>query len=167
MSIEEAMEFLKNHQPMPSDEDLTQEIIDKYDEVRKLFLANRVPECVPLFLNSFGDWDGFGVYQMIEDVIKKFEYSEVVPHIQKALKSQHRSVRYWNSQISAIFPSEELIKPLGDLLKDDDCDVKYASLTALSQIHNDFVRNLVRAFQKSETDFELLELAEEISTGYK
>jgi hypothetical protein len=62
MNIDEAITFLKNHQPMPSDVDLDKETINGYDEARKVFLFNRAPECVPLFLNSFGEGDGFGVY---------------------------------------------------------------------------------------------------------
>jgi len=162
MNIDEALKFLKNHQPMPSDKDLDKETIDRYNEVRKIFLFNRVPECVPLFLNSFGERDGFGVYQLIEDVIRKFDDSEVIPHLSAALKSDLRSVRYWNTQIAALFPSIELIEPLVGLLSDEDFDIKYASLTALSQINSNKVINIVKEFQKKEEDSELRELAQEI-----
>jgi len=49
----EAIEFLKHHQPLPDDNELTKEIIDNYDEVRKFFKSNPDEICIPLFLNSF------------------------------------------------------------------------------------------------------------------
>jgi hypothetical protein len=38
MTQEEALNFLKEYQPMPKDEDLSEELIRKYDEVRQFFL---------------------------------------------------------------------------------------------------------------------------------
>ena len=35
-----AISFLKEHQPMPSDDELTEDEIGKYEEVRKFFLNN-------------------------------------------------------------------------------------------------------------------------------
>lgn len=74
----EALDFLKQHQLMLSDLEIEKSIIDKYDEVRKYFLKNRNPECVQLFLNSFGEISGFGVYQLVEDVIRKYNADEVI-----------------------------------------------------------------------------------------
>lgn len=59
---EMALMFLTNHQPMPKDQELNESLISEYDEVRKYFLANPTQECLPLFLNSFGEYDGCGVY---------------------------------------------------------------------------------------------------------
>ena len=36
----EALSFLQEHQPMPKDNELTQVIINKYDEVRGFFINN-------------------------------------------------------------------------------------------------------------------------------
>ncbi len=67
MTVEEALLFLEQHSPLPSDEDLSDEIIESYDEIRELFLANPDPRCIEPLLNSFGDGSGFGVYQMMDD----------------------------------------------------------------------------------------------------
>ena len=47
----EAFSFLESHQPMPSDEKLTEIEIKKYEEVRTFFINNPDEQCVPLFLN--------------------------------------------------------------------------------------------------------------------
>lgn len=52
---------------MPNDYDITQELINKYNNVRLYFSANPAEEAIPLFLQSFGEGDGFGVYQLVED----------------------------------------------------------------------------------------------------
>jgi hypothetical protein len=65
MNKEKAIEFLKKHQPMPDDDSLSTELINEYDMVRKYFLMNPDEECIPLFLNSYGKIDGYGVYKLI------------------------------------------------------------------------------------------------------
>ena len=162
MDVKEALEFLKKHQPMPADRDLDKEVIGKYDEVRNLFLVYREPECVPLLLNSFGEREGLGVYQLVEDVITKYDNDEVVPHLKSALKSSFRSVRYWNAQIATYFPSIEIFEPLVELLDEDDIDIKYAVLTALAQFESNKVISIIKDFKEKETDLELQELAQEI-----
>ena len=69
---EEALKFLEAYQPLPSDSELSKNIniLNIYNEVRKYFLTHYDPRCIPLFLNSFGGRNGFGVYQLIEDVLK-------------------------------------------------------------------------------------------------
>ena len=69
MTDNEAIEFLKTVQPLPDDSELSEELIAQYDEVRKHFIKSPNELAVPLLLNSFGDGDGFGVYQLVEDAI--------------------------------------------------------------------------------------------------
>ena len=65
MTKDDALNFLLRYQPMPSDKDLTQDIIDKYDDVRKFFIKNPDRKAIELFLRSFGEGDGRGVYQLV------------------------------------------------------------------------------------------------------
>ena len=44
----EAISFLQEHQPMPKDNELSDEIINKYDEVREFFVNNPNNQCIPL-----------------------------------------------------------------------------------------------------------------------
>ncbi|WP_253947920.1 hypothetical protein [Paenibacillus ehimensis] len=80
---------MKDNHPLPKDSEERFDIIKKYDEVRIHFLNNPDPKCIPLFLNSFGEGSGIGVYQHIEDVLLKYSTEEVLPYLISALKSEH------------------------------------------------------------------------------
>jgi len=94
MTVDEGLAFLQTHQPMPDDTALSEELVRVYDEVRRLFIDHPDARCIPLFLTSFGDGDGFGVYQLVEDVLRHFSRDTVVPHLKKALTHGRRSIRY-------------------------------------------------------------------------
>lgn len=152
MTEAEALQFLSEHQPLPSDDALDSKTIKKYDEARQFFLENPSRKCIPLFLGSFGEGDGLGVYQMIEDVISKYDSDDVIPHIVVNLKSEIPSIRGWNAEIAAGFPSVELIDPLADLLAVDDHDLKYAAITALEQIDDPGAIHVLRGALATEQD---------------
>jgi hypothetical protein len=132
-------DFLRQHQPLPDDANLSKEVIRQYDEVIQYFLAHPAPECVPLFLNSFGKGDGFGVYVMVEEVIRQFPTEQVVPHLIEALANPLPGVRYWSAQLAANFSNSELIEPLTRLLQNQDEDIPFAAVTALEQIGGESV----------------------------
>lgn len=138
----EALSFLKEHQPMPKDNLLTKEVIEKYEEVRVFFLNNPAEECIPLFLNSFGGKDGLGVYQMVEDVIMMYDKEVVLQYILNTFDSLYVSVKYWCVQISSGFPDASLFCPLVKLLQSEDVDIKTATVTVLAQLAlNDIYTN--------------------------
>lgn len=162
MTRKEALDFLRQHQPLPADKDLSREIVDKYDESRKYFLANSDPVAVPLLLNSFGEGSGFGVYQLVGDVIAKLPNEIVVPHLAAALESEHRGIRYWNAQIAARFPEPELTPSLAKLLLEPDHDLRYAAITALEQIGDETAMVVLREALRSEMDEEIRDLLREV-----
>lgn len=164
MTREEALNFLKKHQPMPADVDLSEELIKKYDEVRKYFLHNKCTECIPLFLNSFGYINGFGVYQLVEDVILNFSEEDVVPHIIKALDSKEYSIRFWNVQIAANYPIPELLPSFKKLLNEKDFDIKYNTLTAIDQYSLILIKPILEEYLQREDDEELKEYTKNILT---
>lgn len=155
MTRQEAIEFLKQHQPLPADENLSREVIDTYDEVRKYFVANPDSEAVPLLLNSFGQGSGFGVYQLVEDVLAKLPKEAVIPHLARGLGSHQHGVRYWNAQIAARCPDPRLVPHLANLLQEPDHDLRFAVVTALEQIADDSALDVLRGALESETDEEL------------
>ncbi|MBP1590663.1 MAG: HEAT repeat domain-containing protein [Oscillospiraceae bacterium] len=152
MDKETALNFLKHHQPMPNDDLLDKKTIFMYDEVRKYFLNNPDDECLPLLLNSFGEYNGFGVYQLVEDVILKFDHKKVVNCLLEALKSHHKGVKYWCIQICASFPDTRLIFSLNDLLNDPNEDIRISVITALSQIQDEKVILLLKDNLKNENN---------------
>lgn len=162
MTTEEALLFLEQHQPMPSDSELSQEEIKKYDDVRRFFMNEKDARCIPLFLNSFGYIDCFGVYQLVEDVICQFSTEEVIPHLKDALNSKQYSILYWNAHIASSFPSNELLQQLQNLLLEKDFDLKFATLTALGQFDKSLSEPIVRSFLKMEQEQELIDIANDI-----
>jgi len=162
MTHDEAIQFLRAHQPMTPTDQIKDADAQTYNEVRRFFLSSPDKACIPLFLNSFGDGDCFGVYQLVEDVIAPFEAGAVVPHLAMSLRSPHRSIRYWSAQISTRFPSFKLIDALAELLREDDFDLRYASVTALEQIGGERVRDVLQAHRSQEDDDEIVELIDEV-----
>lgn len=155
MNTDEAIEFLSKNQPMADDKDLDQETISTYNLVRTYFLTNYDERCVRLFLNSFGQGSGFGIYQLVEDVIEKYDKKIVVPQLIEALKSKHKSVKYWSGQIAASFPDKRLLEPLKSLLNSDDFELMSASAMALAMIDD---KSIIEIFQKKLKDVEDKEL---------
>jgi len=164
MNLFEAIDFLKENQPLPDDRVLetNSEILEKFNEVRKYFLENPNPICISLFINSFGNGSGFGIYQLIEDVLLMYSSGQVIPHLIKGLKSQKYGIKYWSTQIASSFPNNKLIDPLAKLLKDKRSDVRYAAIVALAEIDDKRALDLIKNAQKLEEDTEVLELIEEV-----
>lgn len=164
----EAFSFLKEHQPMPNDDELTKQEIEKYEEVRRFFLDNVDEQCIPLFLNSFGGKDGFGVYQMVEEVILMYDKKVVLPYILNAFDSPCEYVIYGCVQIASNFPDVDLFIPLVEILKKyEDEDIKAATITALAQLAlndirtNDVIDVLINEIETISDD-EVKEFAEEV-----
>lgn len=136
MNKDEALQFLSEHQPMPSDKLLTQELIDKYDDVRRFFIEHPAKEAISLFMKSYGDGDGWGVYQLVEDVFYKCDSDDVVMSISNILENPliTKGVRYWVTQLAASFPDKKLINGLNISLSSDDSDIYEAAVIALDII---------------------------------
>ncbi|EHM44226.1 hypothetical protein [Hafnia alvei] len=132
----DAIEFLKLHQPMPADYDITQELIDKYDDVRLYFVAYPDKNAIPLLMRSFGSGDGFGVYQLVEDVFYKCDFNDVIENIAIILEdtSTIKSVRYWVTQLAVTFSDKRLINGLNISLRSDDEDISFVAASALEFI---------------------------------
>lgn len=163
MNAEEGLEFLREHQPMPDDSELDTATIRRYDEVRKYFLANPDAQCVPLFINSFGFIDGFGVYQLVEDVLLKFPRSEIVPHLVAGISSDRHPVRYWSAQMAGSFTDDVLMAPLANLMEtDDDFDIRDSAVRSLALIGGVGARELLEKQLAREEDSELKDVIEEV-----
>jgi len=162
MTRDEAISFLRQHQPLPdvsSDEKLHVGLRETY-----WFLKANPPdrEALPLLVNVFGDGSAGGIYQVFDDLLAKYDKEDVVRELAKALASKHRSVRYWNAQMSASFPDERLAQPLADLLGEDDFDMRYAAITALEQIGLPAARRALTEALQRETDDELRTLLQDV-----
>ncbi|EOG1985568.1 TPA: hypothetical protein ACKRFJ_001747 [Proteus mirabilis] len=133
MTTDEALQFLSNHQPMPSDNDLTEELINQYDIVRRYFISYPDDRAISLFLRSYGEGDGWGVYQLVEDFFYKCRIEKVKQEIKNVLEdiTVPKSVRYWVTQVSVAFCDNSMIKGLKISLNYDDVDIRDAAESAL------------------------------------
>lgn len=136
-----------------------------YDDVRRFLAASPDITCIRPFLGAFGDGNGWGVYQLAGGVLRSHPRNEIDEALAEALTSPHRSVRYWNAQLAAEFPSVMLVPMLLRLLDEDDRDLKYAALTALEQSSDASVASELEYFIRREPDEELRELAREVADG--
>jgi hypothetical protein len=158
MEVETALVWLGKHQPLPTDQEMVQEIADQFDEIRKLFLTHSDSRCIPLFLNVFGGRNGWGMYQLVEYVLLKYPTHEILPHLLEALKSPNQYVRQWCAQIASNFPDSSLVSPLATLLGDQDEDVKSGAVIALQEIQDIRVRSILEVYLEHEEDESLREL---------
>lgn len=139
MNKTEALNFLSLHQPMPDDLDITQELIDQYDDVRQYFAQNPDNDAIPLLMRSFGSGDGLGVYQLVDDIFYKCDYECVIENIVEILTdpSTIKSVRYWVTQQAVNFSDARLIDGLNLSLQSDDDDICCMAEIALRIIFED------------------------------
>lgn len=134
MTKDEALYFLKSHQPMPGDENLSSELIGVYEEVRVFLKNNPDNRCIPLFLNSFGGKAGYGVYQMVDEVICMYDKDIVLPYIMDAIQVDNVNIQYHAIEFAADFPDKRLYPLLSKSLNNADEDVVMASVIALAQL---------------------------------
>ncbi|AOE59164.1 hypothetical protein RYA05_19950 [Pseudomonas syringae pv. actinidiae] len=121
---------------MPTDSQITQEQAKTYDEVRICFIKNPDSKSIELFLRSFGDGDGLGMYQLVEDVFYQCEKSDVVSGIQTVLEdlSIPDGVRYWTTQAAAAFPDDVLRNGLSLSLASSIEDIREAAELAVEML---------------------------------
>ena len=162
MNKEIAIAFLRTYQPMPDDQDLSDELIRKYSKVRKYFKAHPTPDCIPLFLNSFGNGTVSGQYQLVADVLTQFENDKVVPHLAKALTSDRLPQVSWAAEISAYFPSPNLVPALKTLATHTDVDIRLFAIVALDSNQMEDLDSFLTRLYASEEDELVLEILEDI-----
>ena len=166
MNEKEASIFLEENQPLPDDEKLSEDLINKFVKVREYLISNPAPKFIPLMLNVFGDGSGFGTYQVCDDFFNKFEKNEIVPHLAKALKSQQRGVRYWASQWAMDFPDKRLVPLLHNMLNDLNSNCHYFAIASLEFIWKEEECNealdIIRSLKGKFADPEINELIDGI-----
>ncbi|UYK87519.1 hypothetical protein [Xanthomonas sacchari] len=132
----DALTFLRAQQPLPDDDQLTQDLIDAYDAARRLFLAAPDHAALPLFLRSFGKGDGWGVYPLVEDLFHACSRGEAIVAIREALEDPLLSdrSRYWVTQLAAAFADPTMRTGLALSLRSESADTREAAQVALERV---------------------------------
>jgi hypothetical protein len=157
MTTPEALAFLQAHQPMPDDErlNLQPELMRAYDEVRQYFVEHPDPRCVPLLLHSFGGWNGFGMYQMVEAVFFQLDEQVVTQALRTNLQEVTRlrpGTLYWNVAQCLAFPHPGMLPTLAQVLNHSLSDIRMMAAYALGQLEADTVASILRQQLAVEDD---------------
>jgi hypothetical protein len=162
MTVEEALAFLSQHQPMPSDRDAPDGLFDRYNQVRRYFQEHPDVRCLSLFLGSFGNGNGRGNYQLVEDVFRRFGAADAIPRLNEALTFGTSAARYWAAQIACIYRSTDLVDGLAVCLRDRDPAVRYMAVVCLEQIGDAKSKEALRCLQNVESEKDIMELLEDV-----
>ena len=103
---------------MPEDEKLTQKVIDEYASVVDFLKTSRSfdKEIMFFVMNSFGEYDGAGMYEEVINLLKESPEDIIVPLIKLGLKSSSMGTRYWSTILSLSFPDRILLHELKENL---------------------------------------------------
>jgi hypothetical protein len=138
MTRTEAIEFLKAHQPMPSDRAISDEEGRLFAETLRHFEAQPEEVCIPLFVGSVSGDTGLGMYQQIRFVFQRFPLAMVGPHIRAALRSPDPGVRAWAVDWALDCPWSELLPDLQRICtSSEDEDAHELAHAAMERIRND------------------------------
>jgi hypothetical protein len=139
-SSESALAFLKQHQPMPEDAALDEDLIRRFDEVRRHFEEHPDPRCVPLFIGALrSDSSGFGVYQLLDGLLAVHDQDIVVEALRAALRSP-TAARSWAMEFACDYGDDELKQIAEGLLDDHDEDVRYWARAYVDEFYELSVR---------------------------
>ena len=119
-------------------------------------------DSIDLFLNSFGEGSGFGVYQLIEDVMFANAADDVVPRLNLAMQSKSKPVMYWCTQIAANFPDEQLHDGLKIALEDENVDIREAAITAIEAMGGNTARSFLKARLDREEEADVKVLIQDV-----
>jgi hypothetical protein len=158
----EAIQFLTQHQPLPPDRELSEELISKFDEARLALQADPDPRGLRLLLGALGEGSGFGVYQLIPDTLHAYPRSDVVAAIEQALRSPLPSVRSWAMEFALDYADLKLVPGALKLLESDDRDARFFAASFLVDVGPaPETRAALEAAARRETDLEIREILHE------
>jgi hypothetical protein len=163
MNAQEAIDFLKAHQPMPSEERRHNDLFSRLEEVRKYFASCPDDRSVHLFIGALGPGDGNGIYPMIEDVLRAHSPDIVMAELKVGLRSLHPSVRYWSAQFAAGYPNADIAEDLISAFLIGDVDTQLAVITAIEAIDSPATRKLLIDVRENSLDQEVTDLIDEVT----
>lgn len=136
----EALEFLKKHPILPSEEDIADKEYELYSDIIKFFIKNPDKECIPLIVNSHRHNSSPFFEQGFTDLLLKQDETAVRTHIITALESEDPGLRESGIFFAGELPSDEFIKPLTEILRDDGSSDEMAdgAVKALKNIDEEY-----------------------------
>ncbi len=110
VDVDGAISFLAAHQPMPSDTDLSEDLIRQFNSVREFLIHNPDARSLPLLLGALPSGSsGFGVYQLVDDVLRAHPPAEVIDALVTALCSSTEP-RTWALILALDYDDDRLVE---------------------------------------------------------
>jgi hypothetical protein len=130
-TTDQALAFLQQHQPLPPTADMSAQLLDRFEEVRRHFVDAPNERAIPLLLGALSEGDGHGVFQRVEDCLQQHPSHVVVPHLAAMLRHGRPAARYWAATFAMEYPHRDLIEPLAALVRTADKECRTAAIMAL------------------------------------
>ncbi len=156
MELEDALNFLRENQPLPDDPD--PQLLQRFGEVCLFFCENAHPECIPLLLNACNIFNEPSFYDSINAALSHFPKELVVPHLVAACKASYPSIRLISADVASHFPHALLVEPLEELMQEGVPIIRMTAAAALECIGGQDVIAIARQAQVTETDDDVLEI---------
>ena len=151
MNHEHALQLLGEFQPMPDHPD--KETLERYRQLTDHFYHHPDSRCIPLFLNSFAEWENLLIYESVQSVLRRFTPEEVLPHLQVGLQSQNPTIRFWCADTARYFPDVSLLPFVEALLAEEVLTLRMAGVALLERIPSEKSRDLAgRALEKEKDE---------------
>lgn len=159
-NYEEILNFLKNNQPLPDENNITDEQINMYrNSIEYLDYVYADERCIPLLLNCFGSWYLFEIDKHVEFILLKFDKEIVEPYLIDALKSKNMYVRYWATHYACTFLSEKNIYLLETIVlnKNEYEETRLFALIAMSFINEEKTNKYIKELSEDDFNKQLIE----------
>jgi len=165
MNNDEAIAFLRSHQPMPDDVDLSGPLIEEYDEVRRYLESNPDPRAPELLLRSLGRGSGFGVYQLVADTIRVHDRELVIEALQQVLSDETSPSMDWAVEIAGEYLDERLDELILGILVSGPPGQRYFAAAYLADRGEPVPGAVIARALEGDIDDELTRMISEIRTS--
>jgi HEAT repeat protein len=154
--LQELLTRLKKQSPMPSDEEVTEEQVEEYEEVLNdlqgsLNRKKDVSAVRPL-IDSFGYGDGNGVYWTTLHILEKFANNDLLPQLRDAIRSGSPGSRMWASLMLGRAQDHAAITDLLKLLMDAHEHIRANAVLSLSMLGDPSTRKAIEQLQQDPSE---------------
>lgn len=135
-TVQDLIQQLKQISPMPDDNDLTDEVLEKYGNLVEKLEKTNDPAIIAPLLYSIGFYDAYGGYWTVLHIVEKFGILTTLPHLIEAAKKGQRGTRYWVARMLGGIGTPEVVPSLITLLNDPEEKVRAVAIRFLSRDGN-------------------------------
>ena len=160
MNAETHLEFLAAHQPM--EDQPGEEVMNRYQQAIRFFYENPNEACIPLFLNSFANWDDLLTFDSVQMVLRRFPASLVRPHLKQALESPSPAVRQWTLDVARYFVDDSFLPYLEESFSEEEPIIRMTAAATLEVLGTPGAKELAKRLLLTEKSDDVLEILEAI-----